>query len=158
MECYEGATMIKTFRGQIADTAQDTIVLHTNDGSVGYRITKLELMSLTPGVAEGEHIIQIFTTSHTDTNLYDNVNFSDQTLIACGWYRTHTSEIYTDTHRVIFDHVVFNQDIFITHADVKGSLAVNYYIELEQIKLDLNESTVATLKDIRNKELRTMIA
>jgi len=27
---------------------------------------------------------------------------------------------------------------------------MNYYIELEQVKLDLNENTVATLKDIRN--------
>ena len=29
---------------------------------------------------------------------------------------------------------------------------VNYYIELEQMKLDLSENTVATLKDIRNIE------
>ena len=34
--------------------------------------------------------------------------------------------------------------------DVEVGESVNYYIELEQIKLDLNENTVATLKDIRN--------
>jgi len=33
------------------------------------------------------------------------------------------------------------------HGDVAP---VNYYIELEQMKLDLNENTVDTLKDIRN--------
>jgi len=44
--------------------------------------------------------------------------------------------------------------IMMTYDDVP----MNYYLELEQIKLDLSESTVATLKDIRNKELRTMIA
>ena len=27
---------------------------------------------------------------------------------------------------------------------------MNYYIELEQVSLDLTENTVATLKDIRN--------
>ena len=32
------------------------------------------------------------------------------------------------------------------------SRPVNYYVELEQMKLDLNENTVATLKDIRNIE------
>ena len=32
-----------------------------------------------------------------------------------------------------------------------GTSGVNYYIELEQIKLDIGESTVATLKDIRNQ-------
>ena len=32
-----------------------------------------------------------------------------------------------------------------------GSAAIcNYHIELEQMKLDLSEQTVATLKDIRN--------
>jgi len=29
-------------------------------------------------------------------------------------------------------------------------VACNYYLELEQFKLDLNENTVATLKNIRN--------
>ena len=43
--------------------------------------------------------------------------------------------------------MIFNQDIYVTNY---GSGAMNYYIELEQIKLDLNENTVATLKDIRN--------
>ena len=45
---------------------------------------------------------------------------------------------------------IFNQDIYITHVDSDASAPINYYIELEQIKLDLNENTVATLKDIRN--------
>ena len=33
--------------------------------------------------------------------------------------------------------------------DIGGSEKNNYYIELEQVKLDLNEATVATLKDMR---------
>ena len=48
--------------------------------------------------------------------------------------------------------MIFNQDIYVTHKDVAVGQTVNYYIELEQIKLDLNENTVATLKDIRNIE------
>ena len=46
--------------------------------------------------------------------------------------------------------MTFNQDIYVTHTDVLGAGACNYYIELEQFKLDLSENTVATLKDIRN--------
>ena len=54
---------------------------------------------------------------------------------------------------VIFDNEKFNQDIFVTNVDVVGNSApINYYIELEQIKLSLDENTVATLKDIRNIE------
>ena len=50
--------------------------------------------------------------------------------------------------------MTFNQDIYITHTNLHADAGpVNYYIELEQIKLDLNENTVATLKDIRNQAL-----
>ena len=38
-----------------------------------------------------------------------------------------------------------------THREEGGSaIPCNYYIELEQVKLDTNANTVATLKDIRN--------
>jgi hypothetical protein len=50
----------------------------------------------------------------------------------------------------MFDHEIFNQDIFVTHNDNEGSLAINYYLELEVIKLDESQAMVATLKDIRN--------
>ena len=57
------------------------------------------------------------------------------------WYgRTHT----------IFEQEIFNQDIYITHQDSgAGTLAVNYYIELETMSLTDNAATVSTLRDIR---------
>ena len=36
------------------------------------------------------------------------------------------------------------------HKDFTSGEPVNYYIELEQMPLALDENTVATLKDIRN--------
>ena len=48
--------------------------------------------------------------------------------------------------------MTFNQDIYVTHEDTVGSQPCNYYIELEVVKLALDENTVATLKDIRNIE------
>ena len=59
---------------------------------------------------------------------------------------------YPADQMIIFDNMTFNQDIYVTHEDTVGSQPCNYYIELEQIKLDLTENTVATLKDIRNIE------
>ena len=35
---------IKTFRGLITDNTQDTVSLHTNDGSTGYRIKKFQVV------------------------------------------------------------------------------------------------------------------
>ena len=141
---------IKSFRGKLADLASETIHLHTNNGSTGYRIRKFQLMSTQPGAVDGEHVVQIFSVPDTVTSLYDNIDFSDQTLLAAAFYKTDVAETNTDTQFVIFDHITFNQDIYVVHADVKGALPINYHIELEQVKLDLNENTVATLKDIRN--------
>jgi len=152
MECYEGATMIKTFRGLIADGAQDTIVLHTNDGSTGYRITKLSAFPNLPGTSDYESTIQIWKTAQTGISTSTaTVDFANNELLAAIYVAGSSSYLYTDTPQfVIFDNEIFNQDIYITHTNTEGATAVNYYVELEQMKLDLNENTVATLKDIRN--------
>jgi hypothetical protein len=152
MECYEGATMIKTFRGLIAHGAQDTIVLHTKDGSVGYKIVKFELMPNQPGIDNMEFVVKIYKTSQSSVD--GTIDFSNNTLIGAASYDIEPTS-YTDYHSVIFDREVFNQDIYITCEEVRsgsGGEDINYYIELEQKPLDLNENTVATLKNIRNLE------
>jgi len=149
MECYEGATMIKTFRGQIADGGQDTIVLHTNDGSMGYRIVKFQTFPTEPGEQNIESTAKIYKVSQTT---FDNtVDFSDNTLLAAAYYQDGTDTNFGGPGVVIFDTEIFNQDIYITAIDVTSNQKTNYYIELEQVKLDLSESTVATLKNIRNE-------
>ena len=50
---------IKTFRGLIADGATDTIVLHTNDGSTGYRIVKFQVIQEQPGAQDTESTVTI---------------------------------------------------------------------------------------------------
>lgn len=140
---------IKTFRGLMADGTTDTIVLHTNDGSMGYRITKLNLIPNKPVTSANECVIQIWKVDPGTTS--NEIDFSDQTLIGIGIYSNQSdTTYYPDDQTIIFDKEIFNQDIYITLNNASGSEACNYYLELEQVKLDLNESTVATLKDIRN--------
>jgi len=141
---------IKSFRGLIADGVQDTIVLHTNDGSTGYRIVKFQLMSNDYGTAtaDGQNsLVKIFKVSQSTID--ETLNFSDNTLLAAASFERTTS-LATYSEQVIFDREIFNQDIYVVHKDFTSGEPVNYYIELEQIKLDLSENTVATLKDIRN--------
>jgi len=140
---------IKSFRGLMEDNTQDTIVLHTNNGSTGYRIVKFELMPSNPGGAAGEHVVNIFKIPQS-TNSND-IDFSDNTLLGAGYASNSTSGDSQPTRQsVIFDGEIFNQDIYVTHRIQNGSGSINYYIELEVMKLALDESTVATLKDIRN--------
>jgi hypothetical protein len=143
---------IKSFRGLMntdsGGDSTDTIVLHTNDGSTGYRITKLQIIPKDPTDTTTEAVFQIFTVPTAST---DEIDFSNQTLLACAHYSNHLSgTLYPEDLIVVFDNAIFNQDVYLTCKTDAGSQAINYYIEMEQMKLDLNENTVATLKDIRN--------
>ena len=138
---------IKSFRGKMVDGGMDTISLHTNDGSVGYRIKKVQCVPENPGTTNTEHVFKIFKIPQTTVS--GSIDFSDQTLLA-SVYLSSRDDRYGGDNIIVFDNEIFNQDIYLTHDDTNNAGAVNYYIELEQVKLDLNENTVATLKDIRN--------
>jgi len=139
--------MIKSFRGLLADGEQDTIRLATNNGLTGYKIKKFELLGNLPGASGQQSIVKLFTREQTAVD--GTVDFDDSTLLAAGYYAALISSAEATVLDVVFDNVTFNQDIFITHYEDAGSIACNYYLELEQVKLDLNEATVATLKDMR---------
>jgi len=141
---------IKSFRGIITDGGQETITLHTNNGSTGYRIVKFQIITATPGVTNPETVVKIYKV--LQSTIDGVIDMSDQTLLAAAFESTSSGAAYGLLDSVvIFDNEIFNQDIYITAKDVSAqSNDTNYYIELEQINLDLNENTVATLKDIRN--------
>ena len=141
--------MIKTFRGKIADDGVDTIVLHTNDGSTGYRIKKFQIIQMQPGGQSSQLVCTIWKVDPAAAQT--QVDFSDNRLLGVAYRSEADAVAVNDGEVIIFDNEIFNQDIYVRATDVAGSQPTNYYIELEQVKLDLNESTVATLKDIRNK-------
>ena len=131
------------------DGSIDIIKLSTNTGTTGYRIAKFELMANLPGTTNYENVVKIYTVPQTTVN--GTIDFSDNTLLGSAYLEGRNENHYQDAVSVIFDNVTFNQDIYLTHSDVSTEgKAVNYHIELEQVKLDLNENTVATTKDIRN--------
>ena len=134
------------------DDTQDTIRLGTNNGMIGYRIKKFQIMPGNPTTDNMEAAVKIYKYKQ-DANT-NTIDFNDGTLLGAAYIENHdgASSAFGDfTNAVIFDNVVFNQDIFITMAAGSGSGTdgVNYYLELEQVKLDLGEATVATLKDMR---------
>ena len=135
------------------DSDIETIPLHTNNGSTGYRIIKLQVMPADD--TNTESVFKIYSVSQTSaTNILD---FSDQTLLAAVYFSMHgSSDAYPEDATVIFDNIIFNQDIFLTLKGQNTAQPLNYYIELEQIKLDLAANTIATLKDIRNIEAQSV--
>jgi len=139
--------MIKTYRGLLADGAQDKIPLSTKDGSVGYRIVKFQTIPREPFNATQESTTKIYKTEQTTIN--GIVNFTDNDLLAVAIFKQHDTTTYMAYDTVIFDSEIFNQDIYITHSEIAGNAKMNYYIELEQMKLDQTQNMSATLKAIR---------
>tara|TARA_R100000963_G_scaffold16269_1_gene11558 strand:- start:3 stop:446 length:444 start_codon:yes stop_codon:yes gene_type:complete len=138
-----------SFRGLINDGGIDTIPLQTNNGLTGYQITKFEIMDNLPGQQDVNHIIQIFKTEQATASA--TVDFSDNRLLGAAMERESVgAEDMAVSKSVIFDSEKFNQDIYITHVETTSNKSANYYIELKQMKLDLSEQSVATLKNIRN--------
>ena len=144
---------IKTFRGLLADGAQDTIRLSTGQGKVGYRIRKLELFPHLPGTESVESTVMVWrnqqTSIPTDTA---TVDFSNAQLLGAAMFHDSSSEGNLNPLFVVFDNVVINQDIFITNTETNSSgvgQSINYYLELEQMALSDNEANVATVKDMR---------
>lgn len=143
--------MIKSFRGKLDHNTTERIKLSTNDGLTGYRIVKMELMAHLPGTTNYENLVKLFSTPQETVD--GTVDFTDPTLLGVAYLEGRNENHYQDQVSVIFDNIKFNQDIYITHFDVSTeNKIVNYYIELEQVKLNINEATVATLKDMRGRE------
>jgi hypothetical protein len=142
---------IVSFRGQLEMGVQEMIPLSTIKGLIGYKVKKFQIMSASPGTGNIEMIGQIYKTLES-SNVNSTPNFSNNRLLGVALY--HDGAANDTTHfmaTTIFDNEKFNQDIYVNITDATGStIRGNYYIELEQMSLDLNEQTVATLKDIRN--------
>jgi len=131
----------------MVDGGLDTIVLHTNDGSTGYRIVKFQIITPQPGAINTELVVKIYKTPQTAATA--TVDFGDQRLLAVATFQ-QAADSWNTYDTIIFDRDIFNQDIYLTCQDTQNANGANYYLELESLNLDLNENTVATLKDIRN--------
>ena len=139
---------IKTFKGKLAMGVEEKINLSTNNGLTGYRIKNLQVITSDPTDTTYGLVCQVFLTSQTGS-IGPAIDFNNSDLLGVAY-----SDAYNDFQNgeiIIFDKETFNQDIFINITDSSGGTTpANFYIELEQFKLDLNESTYHTVKNIRS--------
>ena len=144
--------MKKTVRGKWANGSQVKSRLSTNKCLTGYQVAKLTWFPDQPGTSTVENVGQLFTTKRTVAipTSAATVTFDDPTLLGAAFYNGEAAGEYF--LNVVFDNMKFNQDIFITHTNNQSGASVNFYLELEQVKLDVDEATVATLKDMRGRE------
>tara|TARA_Y100001963_G_C6482710_1_gene309726 strand:- start:44 stop:484 length:441 start_codon:yes stop_codon:yes gene_type:complete len=136
-----------SYKGNLPMGEEDRIKLSTINGKTGYKITKFQILSATPGVSNVEMIGKI--TKVPDLNIGPEVNFTNGDLLAVATYfGDQSTKVLNDF--IIFDNEKFNQDIFVNITDAGGNtVPCNYYIELETMKLSELETTMLTLKNIR---------
>jgi len=139
---------ILSYKGLMADGTQETILLSTRKGEVGYRITKFQMMGGTTGTYDHGFVMKIYKEEQSSVDA--TIDFSDNRLLGAGYTANHENIIYPLMQQIIFDQEIFNQDIYITCKDIEVGQSCNYYLELEVIKLSEDQAMVATLKDIRN--------
>jgi hypothetical protein len=142
---------IRSFRGKLDDGSITKIRLSTPKGMVGYRIKKFDIIGSEPGAADYEAVVKVYKTPQTVATA--TIDFDDPLLLACATYQGNNAAFnYPTTKWVIFDNEVFNQDVYLTSQDLQNN-TMNFYLELELLKLDKNSQAVATLKDIRSNTL-----
>jgi hypothetical protein len=139
--------VVKTFRGLLANEAQEKLHLSTNQGKVGYQIIKLQILPSNPGGASYEACVKVFKTEQGTPDT--TINFSDPDLLAAAIFAasSSTGDQYS-TPAIVIDKEIFNQDIFITQKDTQGN-SMSYYLELEVVPLSDQGAEFTTLKDIR---------
>jgi hypothetical protein len=137
---------IKTFRGMLANETQERIHISGGEHDIGYRIHKFVIMPNQPK-NDYEVTAKIYANKQALPLVHaDQVNFNEDNLLAAA-FTGLASGAYAGAKIVIFDNQVFNQDIFIQCLDSAGSpQSVNYYLELEEIKMPKNEQAVVNFK------------
>jgi len=130
---YKGTGKVHSFRGQLEDGEQKTIDIQGSVGAIAWRITKFQLFPSEPGVTKGEQLVKIYLD--TQTAVTGAANFKDNSLLAAAYMGMNDAAYYGNDYFVIFDNMIFNMDLHITHKDNATGVAVNYYIELEEVKI-----------------------
>jgi hypothetical protein len=140
---------IISYRGTLAMGLEERISLATIKGKVGYKINKFQLISTAPGTNDYEYVGKI--TKVADPNIGPVINFTDADMLAVVYRKANpNADRMAVANTIIFDNEKFNQDIFVNITDASGgTLACNYYIELETMELSDLETTMLTLKNMR---------
>ena len=146
---------VHSFRGLLGDGGQDEINLERQNVNIAYRIVKLQVINDTPGVANQESIVKVYRESQSSIGIDAVINFTDPDLLGCAFLSIGSSVTYPSDIEIIFDNVLFSRNIFITHSEIAGNLACNYYIEIEEVPVSasaLIQIKLGTARRIKTKE------
>ena len=137
---------VHSFRGLLGDGGQDEINLERQNVNLAYRIVKFEVITNLAGTGgDKESTLMIWREKQTSiSTTVATVDFTDTDLLGVAYWVESDNPIYTQSSHVIFDNILFSRNIYVTHTNTDGSVACNYYIEIEEVPV--TASTLMQLK------------
>jgi len=130
---------IKSFKALLTNGDQLQIPLHKVGKGVGFRIKKLQVMPHDiDGSSSHECSVQIWKQKQSSLSV--DLDFSNSELVGAAYYVRANNPVspyvaLISEQTVIFDNEVFNQDIFIVYKSGITAQKINYYMELEEVKM-----------------------
>jgi len=135
---YKGTGKVHSFRGNLEDGStatqrwQDKIRIQGPVGSIAWRITKFELIPQNIGAADLESMVMIWREEQATAP--NSIDFRNDELLAAGYFGANTQGT-AELSVVVFDNSLFVRNIWVTHYDHSTNQNINYYIELEEVKV-----------------------
>jgi len=136
---YKGTGKVHSFRGLLVDGGQDKISIQGSVGAIAWRITKFELIGYNPSATANESTVKVWREEQGvddgSGDPYKFIDFQDNELLAAAYYSGAAANSQPQDVSVIFDNALFSRNIYLTHFDGSANVAINYYIELEEVKV-----------------------
>jgi len=134
---YKGTGIIHSFRGLLVDGGQDKIRIQGAVGDIAWRIIKFEIFPNLPGTGTNESTCMIWREPQDSVSVSTaTVDFSNDELLAAAFLSLNAGAPSNPMNIItVFDNALFSRNIHITHTTTDGSVACNYYIELEEVKV-----------------------
>ena len=129
---YKGTGKIHSFRGRLIDGEQRKIRIQGPVGAIAWRIVKFQIMG--PDANENiESVVKIYREDQTSID--DTINFDDGELLGAAVINQSTNHESSRDRSIIFDNTLFSRNIFVTQKGHDYTPDLNYYIELEEVKV-----------------------
>jgi len=129
---YKGTGQMHSFKGLLADGGQDKIRIEGATGQIAWRITKFEVLGPNANT-NTESVIKIYRENQSSINA--TIDFSEDELLAAAIYNDTNDPHYFAGGVTIFDNALFVRNIYVSQLCADNVSAMNYYIELEEVKV-----------------------
>jgi len=130
---YKGTGKVHSFRGQVIDGGQEKIRIQGAVGAIAWRINNFKVLGQ-DGNSNYENVTKIFREEQGTVD--GTIDFRNDELLAAVIYQQHSvGQTYPLDAIVVFDNALFVRNIYVTCKNAEGSGPINYYVELEEVKL-----------------------